>query len=145
MWAVGTLEIYLKQYVQTASGNRVFLKETELGGCYVFQCNACGENGYVPHREFRSSATTIPQRLFDWVKQHRHVCNSFVDPYPPGVFEHPGSCINCSWPYTAHADKKVPKVVTQIVTVPTPTYTPTSPVFKVKEFKGRVFRDTEES
>lgn len=148
-----TLELYLKQWVKIASGERVYIasgvKFPQAYGTYsnqgylVFKCKECLDNWHVGLENFYGgvvdpNSEVIPSVLSDWVKKHRHVCKKFNDPYPPVAFEHPGLCKTCKWPYGAHEESWNPQIA--VNTTPTPK----AVVLKAETPTGRKFRDTED-
>jgi hypothetical protein len=181
------LTLYLNQWVKIASGDRVKLTggsklETSSGnsGYLIFKCSECHDNWHVGLDNFYPSVSDpaglqfgqftdfgfekIPSVLTDWVKKHRHVCKQFKDQYPPGVFEHPGVCQSCKWPYGAHEESWIvngakAKHEALVAKQPLPcsengfgTYGDykvktqvSSEGMKLQQFTGRKFRDVEET
>ena len=141
-----TAEIYLKQWLKVASGDRVYLSQHTKGMYYsytVFKCVACGDNWHVGDENFEG--TQIPSVLKDWVHKHRHVCSKYKADSPDLKMP----CLTCKWPYGAHEESWQPKIETDVldkdgkvipgmkwVTVKGSKACETLP-----EFTGRVFRD----
>ena len=141
-----SVEIYLRQWLKVASGDRVIYAR-HTGGMWhsmtVFKCTQCGDNWHVGDENFEG--TSIPSVLKDWVYKHRHVCSKFNP-----VVAQPSLCQSCSWPYGAHEESgSQPKIETDVldktdgvipgmkwVTVKGSKACETLP-----EFTGRVFRD----
>ena len=142
-----TAEIYLKQWLKVASGDRVYLSQHTKGMYYsytVFKCVACGDNWHVGDENFKG--TQIPSVLKDWVHKHRHVCSKYKADSPDLKMP----CLTCKWPYGAHEESWLtpPKPTDDKGNIPGMKWV-LSPVIKLEaeagetlpEFTGRVFRD----
>ena len=133
-----TVDMYLRQWLKVASGDRAILCRHTTGMSHsftVFKCTTCSDNFHVGDENFMG--TQIPQTLKDWVHKHRHVCSKYVDE-KPGL----NLCKSCGWPFGAHeefwmaAAKEVFDDSYQ---------SPSGAKLPLQEFTGRVFRDVEES
>lgn len=132
-----SLEIYLKQWVNIASGGRVELRGgmtfPQIKGYLVFKCNTCQDNWHVGLENFSPSVTdptgqtTVPSVLSDWVKKHRHICKQ----YKMGG-DH-SLCAECKWPYGAHEKQEFLAKETRQA----------ERKLQLKQFTGRRFRDVE--
>jgi hypothetical protein len=159
--ATSTLTTYLNQWVKIASGDRVTLNGgTSFSGAFshsgylIFRCSQCKDNWHVGLENFSANRKdAVPAVLQDWVKKHRHVCKKFVEKYPPGVFEHPGPCVTCKWPYGAHEESWMKDQVTAANVMdlkgtsgwPPVGWAPATKAadMTLKQFTGRKFRDIE--
>lgn len=109
-----TLEIYLKQWLKVASGDRVTLtggvqhSSGTNSGYLVLKCT-CGSNWHVGLDNFYPTVvdpavvTVLPSGLSNWVKNHRHVCDKYKG------LEQGLLCSQCNWPYGAHEESWLAK------------------------------------
>ena len=145
-----SVEIYLRQWLKVASGDRVYLAQYTSGLSHnmtVFKCRTCGDNWHVGDENFEG--TSIPSVLKDWVHKHRHVCST----YYLGSGKNTNSpCITCGWPYGAHEESwSQPKIEKDVLdktgkVIPGMKWVAVRNSESVKsttipEFIGRVFRD----
>jgi len=102
------IDIYLRQWLKVASGDRVVLYQHTGGLSHsftVFKCKTCGDNWHVGDNNFEG--TQVPQTLKDWVTKHRHVCNNFKS-----AKAGQGLCTTCNWPFGAHEESWMAKTPT---------------------------------
>jgi len=148
-----TVDMYLRQWLKVASGDRAILCRHTTGMSHsftVFKCTTCSDNFHVGDENFMG--TQIPQTLQDWVKKHRHVCSKFNGPGKTT-----GVCKSCGWPYPAHDESWMAKMPTvndpgadlDDIDGPYPwkvkgTLVPVKAGKTLPEFTGRKFRDVED-
>jgi len=102
------IDIYLRQWLKVASGDRVVLYQHtgSLSHSFtVFKCKTCGDNWHVGDNNFEGAQ--VPQTLKDWVTKHRHVCSKWK--WFGSNTPHTGVCVTCGWPYGAHEESWMTK------------------------------------
>jgi len=147
-----TVDMYLRQWLKVASGDRVVLYQYTRGLSHsfaVFKCKTCGDNWHTSEENFEG--TQIPQTSKDWVTKHRHVCNEWRC---WGAPEHKdGLCRACKWPYGEHEGSwmgETPsmnqikaKIISEVTKALYPIPEPKNK--SLPEFTGRKFRDVEKT
>lgn len=94
-----TTMVYLTQWLKTATRGNVKFGYSVHGSdgatFHVFKCEKCKDNLHLAHHLF--TETGVPSELQDWVKAHRHVCDSFYSATAIPIL-----CYNCGWLESEH-------------------------------------------